>query len=144
MLAFVLRFLHGQMADRRDRARKRVSPKPAGDWVAAHGDWFHRAAQILFILGALAIALNLWRALGFPTFRYAAPGLLTEEARERRQDLEARAARLNQRVLALTAEFDRGRQTRRSSEPTRRRHSGHAGPRTGISGIQPCPVGRGA
>ncbi len=41
------------------------SLKPAGDWVAAHGDWFDRAAQILFILGALAIALNLWRALGF-------------------------------------------------------------------------------
>jgi hypothetical protein len=31
---------------------------------------------------------------------------LTQEARERRQDLEARAARLNQRVLALTAESD--------------------------------------
>ena len=64
MLAFILRFLHGQTATAAIEHGS-DSLKPAGDWVAAHGDWFDRAAQILFILGALAIALNLWRALGF-------------------------------------------------------------------------------
>ena len=105
VLAFVLRFLHGQTAaDAIEHGSD--SLKPAGDWVAAHGDWFDRAAQILFILGALAIALNLWRALGFSNLLLRGSRLLTQEARERRQDLEARAARLNQRVLALTAESD--------------------------------------
>jgi hypothetical protein len=104
-LAFILRFLHG------DTATSAIehgsdSLKPAGDWVAAHGDWFDRAAQILFILGALAIALNLWRALQFSNLLLRGSRLLTQETRERRQELEARAARLNQRVAALTAEAD--------------------------------------
>ena len=105
MLAFILRFLHGQTAtDAIEHGSDLL--KPAGDWVAAHGDWFDRAAQILFILGALAIALNLWRALGFSNLLLRGARLLTQETRDRRQDLEARAARLNQRVAALTAEAD--------------------------------------
>ena len=104
-LAFVLRFLHGQTAtDAIERGND--SLKPAGDWVAAHGDWFDRAAQILFIVGALAIALNLWRALGFSNLLLRGGRLLTSEVRERRNDLDSRAARLNQRVAALTAESD--------------------------------------
>jgi hypothetical protein len=104
-LAFVLRFLHGQTAtDAIERGND--SLKPAGDWVAAHGDWFDRAAQILFILGALAIALNLWRALGFSNLLLRGGRLLTSEVRDRRNDLDSRAARLNQRVAALTAESD--------------------------------------
>ena len=89
----------------RDRAWER-NLKPAGDWVASHSEWYDRAAQILFILGALAIALNLWRALGFSNLLLRGSRLLTQETRERREDLEARAARLNQRVAALTAEAD--------------------------------------
>jgi hypothetical protein len=105
VLAFILRFLHGQTAtDAIEHGSD--SLKPAGDWVAAHGDWFDRAAQILFILGALAIALNLWRALGFSNLLLRGARLLTQETRDRRQDLEARAARLNQRVAGLTAEVD--------------------------------------
>ena len=104
-LAFILRFLHGQTAtDAIERGND--SLKPAGDWVAAHGDWFDRAAQILFILGALAIALNLWRALGFSNLLLRGGRLLTSEVRDRRNDLDSRAARLNQRVAALTAESD--------------------------------------
>ena len=104
-LAFVLRFLHGQTAtDAIEHGSD--SLKPAGDWVAAHGDWFDRAAQILFILGALAIALNLWRALGFSNLLLRGGRLLTSEVRDRRSDLDSRAARLNQRVAALTAESD--------------------------------------
>jgi hypothetical protein len=105
VLAFVLRFLHGQTAtDAIEHGSDTL--KPAGDWVASHSEWFDRAAQILFILGALAIALNLWRALGFSNLLLRGSRLLTQETRERREDLEARAARLNQRVAALTAEAD--------------------------------------
>ena len=105
VLAFILRFLHGQTAtDAIEHGSD--SLKPAGDWVAAHGDWFDRAAQILFILGALAIALNLWRALGFSNLLLRGGRLLTSEVRDRRNDLDLRAARLNQRVAALTAESD--------------------------------------
>ena len=104
-LAFILRFLHGQTAtDAIEHGSD--SLKPAGDWVATHGDWFDRAAQILFILGALAIALNLWRALGFSNLLLRGGRLLTSEVRDRRNDLDSRAARLNQRVAALTAESD--------------------------------------
>jgi hypothetical protein len=104
-LAFIFRFLHGQTAtDVIEHGSD--SLKPAGDWVAAHGDWFDRAAQILFILGALAIALNLWRALGFSNLLLRGGRLLTSEVRDRRNDLDSRAARLNQRVAALTAESD--------------------------------------
>ena len=88
-LAFILRFLHGQTAtDAIERGND--SLKPAGDWVAAHGDWFDRAAQILFILGALAIALNLWRALGFSNLLLRGGRLLTSEVRDRRNDLDRR------------------------------------------------------
>ena len=87
VLAFVLRFLHGQTAtDAIEQGSN--SLKPAGDWVAAHGDWFDRAAQILFILGALAIALNLWRALGFSNLLLRGGRLLTSEVRDRRNDLD--------------------------------------------------------
>jgi hypothetical protein len=104
-LAFILRFLHGQTAtDAIEHGSD--SLKPAGDWVATHGDWFDRAAQILFILGALAIALNLWRALGFSNLLLRGGRLLISEVRDRRNDLDSRAARLNQRVAALTAESD--------------------------------------
>jgi hypothetical protein len=105
VLGFILRFLPGQTAtDAIEHGSD--SLKPAGDWVAAHGEWFDRAAQVLFLLGALAIALNLWRALGFSNLLLRGARLLTQETRDRRQDLEARAARLNQRVAALTAEAD--------------------------------------
>jgi hypothetical protein len=104
-LAFILRFLHGDTATTAIE-HGNDSLKPAGDWVAAHGDWFDRAAQVLFILGALAIALNLWRALQFSNLLLRGSRLLTQETRERRKDLEARAARLSQRVAALTAEAD--------------------------------------
>jgi hypothetical protein len=105
VLAFILRFLHGDTATSAIEHQS-DSLKPAGDWVAAHGDWLDRGAQVLFILGVLAIALNLWRALQFSNLLLRGSRLLTQETRERRQELEARAARLNQRVAALTAEAD--------------------------------------
>ena len=75
-------------------------------WIAAHAEWFARASDILYLIGALAIALNLWRALAFSNLLLRGSRLLTGEVRERRSDLDARAARLTQRVAALTAEAD--------------------------------------
>ncbi|HEX9170691.1 MAG TPA: hypothetical protein VF886_17485 [Roseiarcus sp.] len=80
--------------------------KPVADWVAAHGEWFDRASQVFYVLGALAIALNLWRALGFSNLLLRGARLLNLESRERRRDLDQRATRLNQRVAGLTAEAE--------------------------------------
>jgi hypothetical protein len=82
------------------------SLKPVADWIQAHGDWFDRASDVLFVVGALAIALNLWRALTFSNLLMRGARLLNHEARERRHDLETRATRLNQHVAALTTEVE--------------------------------------
>jgi hypothetical protein len=108
-VAFVLAFganqLHGEKAiDAMERGND--SLKQVAAWIEAHGDWFDRASEVLLVLGALAIALNLWRALSFSNLLLRGARLLNLEARERRRDLEARAARLNQRVAALTTEAE--------------------------------------
>ena len=105
VLGFLIRLLHS------DAAVAAVGGandwlKPVAGWIAAHGDWFDRASEILYLLGALAIALNLWRALQFSNILLRGSRLLTSEVRERRQDLDARSARLNQRVATLTAEAE--------------------------------------
>ena len=82
------------------------SLEPVAAWIAAHAEWFSRASQVLYLLGALALALNLWRALGFSNLLLRGARMLNLELRERRRDLDQRATRLNQRVAALTAEAD--------------------------------------
>jgi hypothetical protein len=109
IIAFVLAFLVGML--HRETALGAIgglhdSLKPVADWMAAHGGVFDRVSQVLYLLGALAIALNLWRALGFSNLLLRGARLLTTEVRERRRDLDARAARLNQRVSALSAEAE--------------------------------------
>jgi hypothetical protein len=104
-LAFGIGLLHG------DRAVAAIggfnsSLEPAAGWIAAHGEWFDRASQVLYVLGGLAIVLNLWRALGFSNLLLRGARLLNVESRERRRDLDQRATRLNQRVAALTAEAE--------------------------------------
>ena len=91
-LGLVLRLLRGETA-LAAIGRLGDSFEPIADWIAAHGDWFDRASQILYILGALAIALNLWRALQFSNLLLRGARLLTHEVRERRNDLDARAGR---------------------------------------------------
>ena len=101
-LAFGIGLLHGDRAVTAIRGSN-GSLEPVADWIAAHGEWFDRASQVLYVLGALAIALNLWRALGFSNLILRGARLLNLESRERRRDLDQRATRLNQRVAALTA-----------------------------------------
>jgi hypothetical protein len=104
-LAFGAGLLHGAAAL---AAIERVGDafKPVAAWIGAHGEWFDRAAEVLFALGALAIALNLWRALGFSSLLLRGARMLNYEVRDRRRDLDQRAAGLNQRVATLTAEAD--------------------------------------
>ena len=75
-------------------------------WIAAHADWFEKAAKILYLLGVLALALNLWRAISFSSLLLRGAQLLTLDVRDRRRDLENRVARLNQRVAALSTEAE--------------------------------------
>ena len=105
VLAFGVNQLHGERAIGA-MERGNDSLKPVAAWIEAHGDWFDRASEVLLVLGALAIALNLWRALSFSNLLLRGARLLNHEARERRRDLEARATRLNQRVAALTTEAE--------------------------------------
>ena len=48
----------------------------------------------------------LWRAFAFAGLLYRGQRLLGHDTRERRRDLEASAARLNQRVAALDAQAE--------------------------------------
>ena len=62
--------------------------------------------RCLTAIGALALLVVVWRALSFAGLLYRGQRLLGHDARERRRDLEASAARLNQRVAALEAQAE--------------------------------------
>jgi len=79
---------------------------PVADWLAAHQGWLVDLGKALTAIGALALLVVLWRAFAFAGLLYRAQRLLGYDARERRRDLEASAARLNQRVAALDAQTE--------------------------------------
>lgn len=79
---------------------------PVADWLAAHQGWLAAAAKTLSVLGALALLVVLWRAFSFAGLLFRGRRLLGYDARERRRDLEASAARLSQRVAALDAQTE--------------------------------------
>ena len=79
---------------------------PAADWLAAHADLLGTAADVALALGVLAVLLNLWRAFSFVGLLFRGLSLLRQDMRERRHELDASAARLNQRVLTLSAEVE--------------------------------------
>ena len=82
------------------------STSKATDWISSHGPWFETAAKVLYVIGALALALNFWRAIGFSSLLLRGAQLLNLDLRDRRRDLDNRIARLNQRVAALSADAD--------------------------------------
>jgi len=79
---------------------------PVADWLSAHQGWLLAASKALSVLAALALLLVLWRALSFAGLLFRGQRLLGYDLRERRRDLEASAARLNQRVAALDAQTE--------------------------------------
>jgi len=129
IVAFILgaavSFLHGEAALSAIHGVA-AQPVPFADWITAHANWFERAAQILCLLGALALALNLWRAISFSSLLLRGAQLLDLDVRDRRRDLENRVARLNQRVAALSAESD---SAAKRAEAAARRAGGKAASR---------------
>jgi hypothetical protein len=75
-------------------------------WLSSHGSWLASASKILFLLGALALAVALWRAIGFFSLLLHGTRLLHLDVRDRRRDLESRLARLGQRIADLSAEAE--------------------------------------
>jgi outer membrane murein-binding lipoprotein Lpp len=105
LLGFALNLLRKEtaLAAIRDLA---APLEPITSWIGAHSDAFGKAALALWVLGALALALNLFRAVSFSTLLLRGTQLLDHELRDRRRDLETRLGRLNQRVAALSADAD--------------------------------------
>ncbi len=76
------------------------------NWLTAHDGLIDEIAAALAILGALALALNLWRAFLFTGTLLRGVRLLNFDVRERGRDLDAGLARVNRRIEALTAEAE--------------------------------------
>ena len=109
IIAFLLAFGANQLGgDRVVAAIRGVGSflAPAADWLAAHRDWLATAGDVLVVLGVLALLLVVWRAFAFSALLFRGLRLLNQDLRDRRRELDASAARLNQRVAALTAEAD--------------------------------------
>lgn len=80
--------------------------QPAADWLGSHSDWVERLVGGLILFGVLALFVNLWRALSFSATLFRGLRLLNADLRERRRELDASSARLNQRVAVLSAQAD--------------------------------------
>ncbi|MGD0641859.1 MAG: hypothetical protein ABSC22_14015, partial [Roseiarcus sp.] len=79
---------------------------PVADWLTARGDLLETGIDVVVVFGVFALFLNVWRAFSFAALLFRGLRLLNQDMRERRRELEASAARLNQRVLALSAELE--------------------------------------
>ena len=93
----------------------------AADWLAGQSDLVGDAVVVLGLLGALALVVDLWRALFFVLMLFRGARLLAYDVRERGRDLDAASARLNRRVVALSAEAEAAA---RRAEAAERRASG--------------------
>jgi len=94
---------------------------PLADWLAAHQGWLTGLSNALTAIGVIALLIVLWRAIAFAGLFYRGQRLLGYDTRERRRDLEASAARLNQRVAALDSQAEAAA---RHVEATSRRAGG--------------------
>ena len=128
LLGFAIHLLHGQdavNAIQESSAQGLLSnwATNVARWMSGHGAWFETGSRVLYVLGALALAVNLWRAIGFSTLLLRGAQLLHLDVRDRRRDLEDRLARLGQRVAALSAEAEAAA---RSAAAAARRAGGKA------------------
>jgi hypothetical protein len=112
VLGFLIHLLHGQQTLDAIQVPSAAgqfvadSTSKATDWISSHGAWFETAAKVLYLVGALALALNLWRAIGLSSLLLRGAQLLNLDVRDRGRDLDNRIARLTQRVAALSADAD--------------------------------------
>ncbi len=129
VLGFLVHLLHGQGALSAIQVPSAAgqfvtdSTTKATGWIASHAAWFETTAEVLYVIGALALALNLWRAIGFASLLLRGAQLLNLDVRDRRRDLDNRIARLSQRVAALSADADAAA---RHAEAAARRAGGKA------------------
>jgi hypothetical protein len=100
---------------------------PAADWIRAHVDALETAARVLYVLAALAVALNLLRTINFSSLLLRGTRMLDQDLRDRRRDLELRAAQLNQRVAVLSTDAEAAA---KHAEAAARRAGGKAKTRT--------------
>ena len=84
----------------------KVQSEALAEAITAHASGLATAAKALYVIAALALALDLWRAVTFSSLLLRGAQLLNQDVRDRRRDLEARLARLNQRVAALSADAE--------------------------------------
>jgi hypothetical protein len=104
-LAFCVAKLAGLTANGSLLGFSSISDSSVG-WLAAHGDWLERLVAALILLGVLALFVNFWRALTFSATLFRGLRLLNVDLRERRRELDASSARLNQRVAVLSAQAE--------------------------------------
>jgi hypothetical protein len=121
VLGFGVHMLHGGSALNAIRGVPQL--ESSAQWISDHASWLETAARILYAVGALALLLNLWRAVGFSGLLLRGTQLLNHDLRDRRRELETRAVRLNQRVAALTADAEAAA---RVAEAAARRAGGKA------------------
>jgi hypothetical protein len=109
IVAFIVAFALNLLRDGAVAAWLRglsASAEPVAAWVAAHGAAMGIAIEAFVVLGCLAILLNLWRGLAFYALLSRGLRFLSLDTAERRRDLDASSARLNQRVATLSAEAE--------------------------------------
>ena len=101
-----------------------------GNWLTTHASGIDYVVAALAVLGALALALNLWRAFLFTGSLLRGVRMLNFDLRERGRDLDAALARVNRRVAALTAEAEAAARHAEAAEK-RARSRGPAAPAPG-------------
>jgi KAP family P-loop domain len=105
LVALAATQLRGPMVG--DWLRGLGAPAPSiAAWLAAHGDWIDYLVAIFAVLGALALALNLWRAFVFAGSLDRAVRLLNHDVRERAREFDTVSTRLNRRIATLSAEAE--------------------------------------
>ena len=76
-------------------------------WLDAHMDWLARARTLAFLLAAVAIACNLWRAFAFIAPVSKGARLLDSDLDTRRRDLDGLFAHQTKRVDTLDSDVER-------------------------------------
>jgi hypothetical protein len=114
----------------------------AADGLHAHSDWLEKGVAAFILLGVLLLFVNFWRSLTFSAMLFRGLRLLNSDLRDRRRDLDASSARLNQRVATLAAEADAAGKL---AEATSRRVSGAsraalASPSPAFASAPPAPA----
>lgn len=123
LLALAVNWLRGPNAERAMHGFG-DAVEPVTGFIGKHGDWLQWAVEALIAIGALALFVNVWRAVSFSTLLFRGQRLLNMDVRDRRRELDASAARLDRRVAALGLEAEAA--AKRAESLTKRAGAGAA------------------